>query len=131
MSKIAQYREQRRVTTKIIGDLNQCQGLTRVGNEDPNNDKHTFEFTKQRIWDTDIPVWLHASYGYYGNSAGYSACSPDLQRYLIQALQHYRKDIINYIVEAVKHDEHKALLECKSEAEQILKEIDSAMISEV
>ena len=35
---------------------------------------------------------------------------------------------INYIMEAVKHDEHKALLECKSEAEQILKEIDSVMI---
>ena len=129
MSKIEKYREQSEITNKIIIDLNKAQGFNTIGNKDPNNDKHTFGFYKHKIWDSDIPVWLHASYGYYGSSNGYSACSPELQSYLIKALNHYKADIINYIVEAVKHDEHKALLECKSEAEQILREIDSVMIN--
>ena len=130
MSKIGKYREQSKITNKIIVDLNKAQGFNAIGNKDPNNDKHTFGFYKHQIWDSDIPVWLHASYGYYGSSDGYSACSPELQSYLIKALNHYKTDIINYIVEAVKHDEHKTLLECKSEAEQILKEIDSVMVKE-
>ena len=131
MSKIEKYREQSNVATKIIANLNQAQGFNAAGtNKDPNNDKHTFGFYKHQIWDSDIPVWLHASYGYYGSSNGYSACSPELHPYLIKALDHYKTDIINYIIEAVRHDKHKALLECKSEAEQILKEIDSAMIKE-
>lgn len=130
MSKIEKYREQSRVATKIIADLNKAQGFNAIGNKDPNNDKHTIGFYKHQIWDSDIPVWFHASYGYYGSSSGYSACSPELQPYLIKALDHYKTDIINYIMEAVEHDKHKALLECKSEAEQILKEIDSVMIKD-
>lgn len=130
MTKIEKYREQSKITNKIIIDLNKSQGFNAIGNKDPNNDKHTFSFYEHQIWDSDIPVWLHASYGYYGSSNGYSACSPELQSYLLKALNHYKMDIINYIVEAVKHNEHKALLECKSEAEQILKEIDSVMIKE-
>jgi hypothetical protein len=129
MSKIEKYREQSKVAIKIITDLNKAQGFNAVGNKDPNNDKHTFGFYKHQIWDSDIPVWLHASYGYYGSSDGYSACSSELQPYLIKALNHYKTDIINYIMEAVKHDEHRALLDCKSEAEQILKEIDGVMIN--
>ena len=130
MTKIEKYREQSKVASKIIVDLNKAQGFNAIGNEDPNNDKHTFEFYGHQIWDSDIPVWLHASYGYYGSSSGYSACSKELQPYLINALNHYKVDIINYIMEAVKRDERKALLDCKYEAEQILKEIDSAMIKE-
>ena len=128
MSKIEKYREQSNVTAKIVADLNKAQGLDSIGNKDSNNDKYSIGFYNHQIWDSDIPVWLHASYGYYGSSSGYTACSPELQPYLIKAINHYKTDIINYIMEVVKHDEHKALLECKSEAEQILKEIDSVMI---
>lgn len=128
MTKIEKYREQSKIANKIIVDLNKAQGFNAIGNKDPNNDKHTFGFYKHKIWDSDIPVWLHASYGYYGRSDGYSACSSELQPYLIKALDHYKTDIINYIMEAVEHDKHKALLDCKAEAEQILKEIDSVMI---
>jgi predicted transcriptional regulator len=38
-------------------------------------------------------------------------------------------DIVNFIVEQVEHDKHRALYECKEEAERILKEIDSIMIN--
>lgn len=128
MTNIEKYREQSKIANKIIVDLNKVQGFNAIGNKDPNNDKHTFGFYKHKIWDSDIPVWFHASYGYYGSSSGYNACSPELQPYLIKALDHYKTDIINYIMEAVEHDRHKALLNCKAEAEQILKEIDSVMI---
>ena len=128
MTKIEKYREQSNITNNIISNLKKAQGLKDDGTKDPNNDKHNIAFHKNRIWDSDIPVWLHASYGYYGRSDGYSACSSELQPYLIKALDHYKTDIINYIMEAVEHDRHKALLDCKAEAEQILKEIDSVMI---
>lgn len=128
MTKIEKYREQSKIANKIIGDLNKAQGLTTIGNKDPNNDKYSVGFYNHQIWDSDIPVWFHASYGYYGSSSGYTACSPELQPYLIKALNYYKTDIINYIMEAVEHDKHKALLDCKAEAEQILKEIDSVMI---
>lgn len=128
MSNIEKYREQDRITTKITVDLNKAQGLTAIGKKDPNNDKHNIGFYKHQIWDSDIPIWLHASYGYYGSSDGYTACSPELQPYLIKALNHYKMDIMNYIVEEVERDKHKALLECKEEAEKILTEINGIMV---
>ena len=128
MSKIEKYRDQSNVTAKIIADLNKAQGLNAIGNKDSNNDKHSIGFYDHKIWDSDIPVWFHASYGYYGSSSGYTACSPELQPYLIKALNHYKTDIINYIMEAVEHDKHIALLDCKEEAEKILAEISEVMI---
>ena len=128
MSKIEKYREQSDITNKIIVNLNKAQGFNAIGNEDPNNDKHHIGFHKYQIWNTDIPIWFHASYGYYGSSASYNAYSPELQPYLIKALNHYKTDIINYVIETVKHDKHMALLDCKEEAEKILKEISEVMI---
>ena len=129
MTKIEKYREQSNTTTKIIVNLNKAQGFNAIGNRDPNNDKYSVEFYDHQIWDSDIPVYFHASYGYYGSSSGYSACSPELQPYLIKALNHYKADIVNYIMEEAKHDEHKALVDCKAEAEQILAEIDKVIIN--
>ena len=125
MTKIEKYREQSNITTKIVENLNKAQGFNAIGNEDPNNDKHNIGFNKNKIWDTDIPIWFHASYGYYGNSNGYSACFPEMHPYLIKALDHYKIDIINYVMELAKQDKQKALLDCKEEAEDILKEINN------
>lgn len=127
MTKIEKYKEQCEITTKIIANLNKAQGLNAIGNKDPNNDKDHIKFCKDKIWDTDIPIWFHASYGYYGNSSGYNACSPELQPYLIKALNHYKIDIINYVIELAKQDEQKALLDCKEEAEKILAEISEVI----
>lgn len=130
MTKIEKYREQSKIKNKIIVELNKAQGFNAIGNKDPNNDKHSIVFYNNQVWDSDIPVWFHASYGYYGSSSCYSVCSPELQPYLIKALNHYKTDIVNYVMEAVRHDEQKALLDCKAEAEQILKEIDSVTVKE-
>lgn len=129
MAKIEEYKKQSNITSKIIVNLNKARGLNAIGNKDQNNDKHSIGFYNHQIWDSDIPVYFHASYGYYGSSNGYSACLSELQPYLIKALNHYKTDIINYIMEAAKHDEHVVLIECKTEAEQILAEIDKVMIN--
>ena len=129
MTKIEKYREQDRIASKITVALNKAQGLTAIGKTDPTNDKHGIDFYNRKIWDSDIPVWLHATYGYYGSSEGYTACSPELQPYLIKALNHYKMDIVNFIVEEVERDKNKALMECKDEAERILAEIYSIMIT--
>lgn len=130
MSNIEKYKEQSRITDKILVNINYAKGLTVTGVEDPRNDKHRICFGNRETWDSDIPVWLHASYGYYGNSDGYTACSPELQPYLIKALNHYKMDIMNYIVELAKQDKQNALIVCKEEAEKILQDINEQMIGE-
>ena len=80
------------------------------------------------MWDQDISIYFHASYGYYGSSSGYSACSPEVGTYIIRALSHYKDDIVNYAMELARLDEEKALIACKSEAEQILAEISKDVI---
>jgi hypothetical protein len=128
MTKIEKYREQDRIASKITVDLNKAQGLTAIGKIDQTNDKHNINFYNHKIWDSDIPVWLHASYGYYGSSDGYSACSEELNPYLVKALNHYKMDIVNYIIGEVERDKHTALIDCKEEAEKILADINKEMI---
>lgn len=72
----------------------------------------------------DIPVYFHASYGYYDDSGGYNACCPEMQKYLLRALNHYKVEIINYMMEQAEKDKNDALLACKQEAESILKQIE-------
>lgn len=124
MTCIEKYNEQKNITTKIISNLNRARGLTAIGKEDPHNDKHQIDFYNQSIGSGDISVWFHASYGYYGDSSGYSACYPEMQKYLIKALNFYKDDIVNYIMEQAEKDKNDALLACKQEAESILKQIE-------
>ena len=126
MSKIDEYREQCKITKDIIDKLKSAQGLKNDGTKDPNNDKHNIGFYHNKIWDSDINIWFHASFGYYGSSNGYSACSPELKHYLIKALDYYQTDIIDYVIEAAERDKHLALLDCKKEAEEILAKINNA-----
>lgn len=112
------------ITTKIISNLNKAKGLTAIGEKDPRNDKYGFNFYDHSIWGDDIPVYFHASYGYYGDSGGYNACCPEMQKYLLRALNYYKDEIVNYIMEQAEKDKNDALLACKQEAESILKQIE-------
>lgn len=124
MGNIEKYNEQKNITNKIIVNLNKAKGLTAIGEKDPRNDKHEIMFYDHKIWDSDIQVCFHASYGYYGDSSGYSACCPEMQKYLMKALNHYKDEIVNYIMEQAEKDKNDALLACKQEAESILKQIE-------
>lgn len=124
MGNIEKYNEQKNITNKIIVNLNKAKGLTAIGKEDSRNDKHQIMFYDHKIWDGDIQVYFHASYGYYGDSSGYSACCPEMQKYLLKALNYYKDEIVNYMIERVEKDKNDALLACKQEAESILREIE-------
>lgn len=128
MGNIEKYNEQKNITNKIIVNLNKAKGLTAIGEEDSRNDKHQMNFYNNRIWDSDIQVWFHASYGYYGDSSGYSACCPEMQKYLLKALNYYKYEIVNYMIERVEKDKNDALLACKQEAESILKQIEESTL---
>lgn len=124
MGNIERYNEQKNITNKIIVNLNKAKGLTAIGGEDARNDKHGFDFYDHKIWSGDISVYFHASYGYYGDSNGYSACCPEMQKYLLRALSRYKDEIVNYMMEQAERDKNDALLACKQEAESILKQIE-------
>lgn len=124
MTCIEKYNEQKNITTKVISNLNKAKGLTAIGEKDPHNDKYGFNFYDHSIWSGDVSVYFHASYGYYGDSSGYSACCPEMQKYLIKALNFYKDNIVNYIMEQAEKDKNDALLACKQEAESILKQIE-------
>lgn len=124
MTCIEKYNEQKNITNKIVVNLNKARGLTAIGKEDSRNDKHQIMFYDHKIWDGDIQVYFHASYGYYGDSSGYSACCPEMQKYLLKALNYYKDEIVNYIMEQAEKDKNDALLACKQEAESILKQIE-------
>ena len=124
MTCIEKYNEQKNITNKIIVNLNKARGLTAIGKEDSRNDKHQIMFYDHKIWNGDIQVYFHASYGYYGDSNGYSACFPEMQKYLLKALNFYKDEIVNYMMKQVEKDKNDALLACKQEAESILREIE-------
>ena len=124
MTCIEKYNEQKNITTKIISNLNKAKGLTAIGKKDPHNDKHSFNFYDHSIWNGDIYVCFHASYGYYGDSSGYSACCPEMRQYLLKALNYYKDEIVNYMIEQAEKDKNGALLACKQEAESILRHIE-------
>lgn len=124
MGNIEKYNEQKNITNKIIVNLNKARGRTAIGGEDSRNDKHGFYFYDRRIRGEDISVYFHASYGYSGDSSSHSACCPEMQEYLLKALNYYKYNIINYIIEQAEKDKNDALLACKQEAESILKQIE-------
>ena len=124
MGNIEKYNEQKNITNKIIVNLNKARGRTAIGKEDSRNDKHQIMFYDHKIWDGDIQVCFHASYGYYGDSSSHSACCPEMQEYLLKALNYYKYDIVKYMMEQVERDKNDALLACKQEAESILREIE-------
>lgn len=124
MTCIEKYNKQKNITTKIISNLNKAKGLTAIGEKDLRNDKYGFNFYDHSIWGDDIPVYFHASYGYYGDSGGYNACCQEMQKYLLRALNYYKDEIVNYIMEQAEKDKNDALLACKQEAESILKQIE-------
>lgn len=126
MGKIDDYNKQCRITANVISNLNLAQGLNANGTKDPKNDKYDIRFCNSRIWDTDFPMWLHASYGYYGSSSGYSACNENVGKYILKAVNFYMDDIVKYAMNLAKNDELKALKDCKDEAEKILADIKEA-----
>lgn len=124
MSKIDNYNLIRDRNQNSIRELNQVLQNRPDGTPNPNNDKGQATFYDQQIWDSDVRLYLHMSYGFYGSSSGYSVGDENIKKYILNVLNSKTKSIISEVIELMKKDIEKAKRECKSEAEEILKSLD-------
>jgi hypothetical protein len=126
MSKIDEFNKANETYICVKRNLYNALGLDKEGNKDSNNDKHSLYI---RFVDIDHGDWnnailqLHASYGYYGSSSGYSAMNSDVAKYMAQSLKNHIKDIAMGAIELARIDAEEARKTAKYEAELVLQEI--------
>ena len=129
MSKIDKYNEQTTITRNVVSDLNLAMGYHEDGNSlNSNNDKHSFYFRyigKHTDSWSDAIFYLHASYGYYGSSSGYSAMDKNVARYMEKAINQFIQQIAKRAIELAKEDQEKARKEAEDEAKEVLKLTES------
>jgi cystathionine beta-lyase/cystathionine gamma-synthase len=124
MSKIDDYNNQKRITRNVKDNLYQATGYFHDGNsKNSNNDKHSiyFRYTGKHtdMW-SDAIFHLHASYGFYGSSSGYSAMNKEVAEYINKAIDKYITQIVKTAIEYAEEDQEKARKEAEDEAKQIL-----------
>lgn len=124
MSKIDDYKKISALNGRDIGDLNEALGNHSDGTPNSNNDKHHIRFNDKRIWDSDLPLFLHMSYGYYGSSSGYSVGGGNIQGYIEKALNIKAAEIVKTAIDLMEIDILKARKASKAEAEEILRKLN-------
>lgn len=110
-----QYESNKKEVQECLGN-HELNGLY-VTN--PNNDKHNFKFSTNKHYSSK-PIFLDAYYGYYGNSEVHIFNNEFYIKCITEAIN---KNIAFIRKETEKIMEQKcneALLEAKSEAEEIL-----------
>lgn len=120
MSKIEEYKAAKYIAEKIKTAVTHA-----LGRDSSSNDKHcvTVAFTGLAKADwSDMQFQVHASYGYYGNSSGYSATSNELGQYLAKAIQHYAATLLDHAVGLAAADAEKARKAAEDEAKAVLTE---------
>lgn len=123
MGKIDIYNEIKKENEFDIGLLTKALGNKQDGTPDPAIDKASIVFSNKAIWKSDIRLFLHISYGFYGSSSGYSAVSDNIEDYILKVLNLRSNNIINEAIEMMEHDIEISKHECKTEAEEILKDL--------
>ena len=121
MSKIDEYKKIRELNRQDIENLNQAMGLKPDGSgPDPKNDKGEIIFCGDPIWSTDLWIYMHASYGYYGSSDGYHATSPNMKNYILRVLDNMKVDIAKQAQELMLQDIEAARKAAEDEAREVL-----------
>jgi len=120
MTKIEQFKQAKLVaeTIKRAADRALCR-------DDPRNDKGhmSVHFTGLATGDwSDMRFRVHASYGYYGSSSGYSATSKELGEYLAKAIEAHRASLLDYAVKLAAQDAEVARKAAEDEAKAVLTE---------
>jgi len=121
MSKIEDYKKAKRIAENVERSIN-CA----LGKDRKDNDKHYIQISyngKHTDSWSDAIMYLHASYGYYGCSSGYSAMNENVAKYMTKAINEYLISISNRAIELAKKDTEKARLEAENEAREVLQEI--------
>lgn len=120
MSKIEKFKEAKSVADKVARNV-RCA----LGRDDSRNDKHDvrarFAGLAPGDW-ADMQFQVHASYGYYGSSSGYSATSNELGKYLAEAITKHAAMLLDYAVKLAADDAEQARRAAEDEAKAILQE---------
>jgi len=122
MSKIDTYNKIKQENANSIQQLRYVMQQKADGTLDPYNDKGYMHFYDRKVWDTDMKIFCHASYGYYGSSSGYAVGGENIQKYILQVLNGMEMTIINKAIELMQNDIEKARLESVDEAKAILEQ---------
>lgn len=121
MNKIDEYLKIKELNTRDIENLNQVMRLKPDGSDvDAHNDKGNISFNNRKIWESDIGLYLHTSYGFYGSSDCYSAASENMAKYLLRALNSMSNDIAIEMQELLAADIEKARKAAEAEAREVL-----------
>lgn len=124
MSKIDDYKKISAQNGRDIGALNEALGNHSDGTPNSRNDKNRVNFYSKSLWDTDLPLFLHMSYGYYGSSSGYSVGGGNIQTYIEKALNIKAKEIVKIAIGLMEDDISKAREKSRAEAEEILRKLN-------
>jgi len=115
MNKIEEYKKVKETANRVKSNYKYAFGL-----DSPNNDKHHAEIRMGRIWDSDIELYLHARYGFYGSSSAYTAMDVITADYFVKALNNHVKEIFEEAVSLAEKDTEKARLAAEEEAKEVL-----------
>jgi hypothetical protein len=120
MTKIEKFKQAKFVAEKIKRDADRA-----LARDDPRNDKGHMSvyFTGLAPGDwSDMQFRIHASYGYYGSSSGYSATSKELGEYLAKAIEAHRATLLEHAVKLAAQDAEAARKAAEDEAKAVLTE---------
>lgn len=127
MSYIQDYMNKKNAWNSMIAFIQKTMGKTCIGTDKTLTSPHRqILFNNESvIEDFDIPLWFHMHFidddGIKKNNIYYNAMRP----YLIKALNHYKYEIMDYIIESIEKDKRDALLNCKQEVESIREQIEN------
>ena len=125
MSKIDEYNKIKFENSNAIKQLHLTQRRTEDGKPNNNNDKGRCSFYDRQLWDTDMKIFIHAAYDYYGSSSAYSVSGDVVKEYLLKALNQYERTIVDNAIELLKYDIEKARLEAENEAKEVLQVVNN------
>jgi len=117
MSKIEAYKKAKGIAARVEKNRDCTFKL-----DSPRNDKGNFwpQFINcKREW-SDACIHLHASFGYYGSSSGYSAMDEETGKYLTAAIAKHGRLLFDTAVKMAADDAEKARKEAEEEAKSVL-----------
>lgn len=124
MSKIADFKAAKAIADRLGKDAH----LT-LGRDGPQNDKHHFRVSFQKIQNaqwTPMQFAIEMSHGYYGSSSGYSDTSEDMGRYLAKAIEKHGATLLDSAVAMAVADAEKSRLAAEEEARSVLEQTSTA-----
>lgn len=120
MGRIDEYTKIKATNLNAIKNLRHALKQNVDWSSERNNDKGQITAYDRMIWDSDMPVYIHASYGYYGSSSGYAVGDRVLREYLIQAINSYMCKISEKAIELMNTDIELARKAAEAEALAVL-----------